>query len=252
MMRRVKPPPELEESAMGLKEVLSKMKLVEFAETPAAVDSTSAKPSMGARSVDAVPELDQLLASVGPPRFDPAEVAHTPAAGGESPSSDADAGANQIPTFEDVYRAAGISNAAHGYTAFKVLEILSSPEFSTLEPKAKAAALSGFLKMNPTGPVPIADILEDAVRRDQALDRFEQFLGDKLGKRKAEIEEQNAALQAEIDELARKNREQMDENRRALEAEEARLADWRATKRAEEKRLFEAVAPFVDANPITT
>lgn len=241
---------------MGLKEVLSKMKLVELTE-PAAVSSAAPKvedrDARVAASATNAPDLDQLLASVAPPRYDPAEVVRTPASGASTVDAEApSATAGDIPSFDDVYRAAGISNAAHGYTAFKVLEILSSPEFSALEPKAKAAALSGFLKMNPTGPVPITDILEDAVRRDQALDRFEQFLGEKLGKRKAEIEAQNAALQAEIDELAKRNRERMEENRRTLVAEESRLAEWQATKTAEEKRLFEAVAPFVDQNPITT
>lgn len=44
----------------------------------------------------------------------------------------------------------------------------------------------------------------------------------------------------------------MDANRRALEAEEARLAQWQLSKKAEERRLFDAVSPFVEANPITT
>jgi hypothetical protein len=121
-----------------------------------------------------------------------------------------------------------------------------------LDAKAKAAALGGFLKMNPGGPVPLSDVIQDAVRRDQALDRFEEFLRGKLSTREAEAERQNAALQAEIDELSRKNRETMEANRRALEAERANLESWRVQKQAEEHRLFEAIAPFVDQNPITT
>jgi Skp family chaperone for outer membrane proteins len=106
--------------------------------------------------------------------------------------------------------------------------------------------------MNPTGPVPITDIVQDAVRRDQALDRFEDFLRTKLKARSEEKEKENARLQAEIDELVRRNREAMDANRRALEDEEARLAKWQLTKKTEERRLFEAVSPFVESNPITT
>jgi len=44
----------------------------------------------------------------------------------------------------------------------------------------------------------------------------------------------------------------MDANRRALADEAARLARWQPTKKAEERRLFEAVSPFVETNPITT
>ena len=55
-----------------------------------------------------------------------------------------------------------------------------------------------------------------------------------------------------IDEVNRRNREKMDTNRIALETEQARLARWQVIKRAEERKLFDAVNPFVEANPIST
>ena len=158
----------------------------------------------------------------------------------------------EIPDFAAVYSAAGISDPPHGYSAFKVLEILSSLEFANLDSRAKAAALAGFLKMNPSGPVPISDVVQDAVRRDQALDKFEDFLRTKLKARAEQIEKENHDLQAEIDALATKNREAMEANRKTLAAEEERLARWQVRKRIEERRLFDAVSPFVETNPITT
>jgi hypothetical protein len=240
---------------MGLKEVLSRMKLVELPDSgPVASPGASASPKPAPA---AVPDLDQLLASIPASGLDDKKLeslaakspktAADPAAGG----SDENAGA-EIPDFGAIYRAAGIEVPAHGYSAFKILEILESPDLAPLDPKAKAAALGGFLKMNPGGPVPLSDIIQDAVRRDQALDRFEEFLRGKLETRAAESERQNAALQAEIDELTRKNRETMEINRRALDAERAGLESWRARKESEERRLFEAVRPFVDQNPITS
>ena len=80
--------------------------------------------------------------------------------------------------------------------------------------------------MNPSGPVPITDVVQDAVRRDQALDKFEEFLRSKLGARAEQIDKDNAQLQAEIDEVTRRNREKMEANRIALEAEQARLTRW--------------------------
>jgi hypothetical protein len=158
----------------------------------------------------------------------------------------------EIPDFAAVFKAAGITDPPHGYSAYKVLEILSSPEFANLDSKAKAAALAGFLKMNPSGPVPITDVVQDAVRRDQALDKFEDFLRTKLKARTEQIEKENRELQAEIDALAQKNRERMEANRKTLAAEEERFARWQVTKRIEERKLFDAVAPFVETNPITT
>lgn len=230
---------------MGLKEVLHRMKIVELTEPPPS--SSGAASSAGSGSLD----LEAILASVpAPAPVDERALAReTPEAGETGEAGAADP--LEIPDFAAIYRAAGIADPAHGYTAFKVLEILSSPELAPLDSKSKAAALSGFLKMNPAGPVPVADLVQDAVRRDQALDQFEEFLRGRLGERAAEVERQNAALQAEIDELSRRHRETMAANRQALEAEQARLGRWQAAKAAEERKLYEAVAPFVDRNPVS-
>jgi hypothetical protein len=201
---------------MGLKDVLAKMKLVE-ADEPRSSAAAASPPRA---------DLDELLGSVPPPRPVPADAAAT-----------AD---GQIPDFAEIYRAAGLVDPPHGFTAFKVLEILSAPEFASLQPKAKAAALAAFLKMSPAGPVPIADVIQDAVRRDQALDQFESCLRSRLAESADRLEAETAELQARID-----------QNRAALDAERRRLDDWLAGKRAEERRLAEAVAPFVEKPPIS-
>jgi hypothetical protein len=90
------------------------------------------------------------------------------------------------------------------------------------------------------------------VRRDQALDKFEDFLRTKMKGRTEQIEKENRDLQAEIDALAMRNREKMETNRKALAEEEGRFARWQVIKRIEERKLFDAVAPFVETNPITT
>jgi len=208
---------------MGLKEVLSKLKLVELAAAPPQATGSSA----GGAAPGAGPELEQLLAAL--PEPPPIE----------------------IPGFGEIYRAAGIGEPAHGFTALKVHEMLASPGLAELAPSAKAAALAGFLAMNPGGRVALGEIIQDAVRRDQALDRFEGFLAGKLAQRRAAVERDNALLQAELDELARKHRATMEANQRALAALAAKVDEWRAAKRAEERRLQAAVAPFVEGNPIT-
>jgi hypothetical protein len=160
-------------------------------------------------------------------------------------------GAGEVPDFDAIYRAAGVKDPAHGFSAYKVLEIFSSPEFASMDTRAKAQALGAFLKMNPSGPVPIAQIIQDAVGRDQALDGFEDFLRKKLEARREELDKENAKLQEEIDALTRNNKEKMDANRRTLEGEKERFGTWQARKRIEERKLFDAVAPFVEENPVT-
>jgi hypothetical protein len=233
---------------MGLKEVLSKMKLVEM-EPSSMPDEMPSRPPLGALGAP-LPG-----APSGPPK-DIRELLGTlpeaPPIDEKKLEEEMGAEGDEIPDFVAIYKAAGVSDPAHGYTAYKVLEIFASPGFTALDTRAKAAALTGFLNMNPTGPVPITDVVQDAVKRDQALDKFEEFLKSKLSAKSEQIEKDNAALQAEIDEVTRRNREKMDTNRIALETEEARLARWQVIKRSEERKLFDAVNPFVEANPIST
>jgi hypothetical protein len=239
---------------MGLKDVLSKMKLVEIEPDDSSPESTpEGGPPSGIGGVGGAPSgpgrmpgspspvLADLLGSLPePPKIDESKL---PPQTGE--------GAD-IPSFAQIYKVAGVTDPPHGYTAYKVLDIFSSPGFATLDLRAKAAALTGFLNMNPSGPVPVTDIVQDAVKRDQALDKFEDFLRGKLGARGEQAEKENAALQKEIDELTRRNKEKMEANRCALEVEQARFTRWQVEKRAEERKLFEAVNPFVESNPITT
>lgn len=243
---------------MGLKEVLSKLKLVEVSDR-AVVGSQAESPPPAARTPAAKssssPDIEELLRTLPPPRpIDESVLSkgHRPGAKpapGASTSPDAEL---ELPDFPAVYRAAGIGEPPHGFTAFKVLEMLQSPGIAELPPPAKASALAGFLKMNPGGPVAIGEIIQDAVRRDQALDRFEQFLRSKLAERHAAAERANAALQAEIDALTERHRASMAANARAVSELTARLAEWSAGKRVEERRLQSAVAPFVEGNPIST
>jgi hypothetical protein len=218
------------------------MKLVESEDAPLdAPSAPQAAPSSPAarrpspRPAQAPPSMKDIIHRVPEPRLDEQSLSQ----------------GNEIPDFPSIYRASGIQDPSHGFTAYKVLEILSSPDFASLDGRAKAAALSGFLRMNPAGPVPIEDVIQDALARDKALDGFEGFLRMKLEARNADREKENASLQAGIDELARKNREKIQENLEAIAKERERFASWQARKRIEEQKLFEAVGPFVEKNPVS-
>ena len=257
---------------MGLKEVLSKLKLVEVTEPADGGSGESAVPAASGRKPASgqadSEELAELLRSLPPPKpIDEAALAKRRRAATERSGAAAAAAERsgttapaaepaddelELPDFPAVYLAAGIGEPPHGFTAFKILEMLQSPGLAELPPQAKASALAGFLRMNPAGPVAIAEVIQDAVRRDQALDRFEQFLQAKVAERQAAAERANAQLQAEIDSLTERHRATMAANVRAVSELTARLSEWSAGKRAEERKLQSAVAPFVDGNPITS
>jgi len=241
---------------MGLKDLLEKMKLVEFEESGAAAATRPAgvapppPPRRGGSApapVAARPSLSEAIKDAGDkPKLDEAALARASKAGGAPGDA-----APEVPDFPAIYTASGVADPPHGFSAYKVLEMLSSSDFAALEPRAKAAALSGFLKFNPSGPVPITDVIQDAVKRDQALDAFEEFLRKKLDTRREQLEQDSARLQVEIDELTKRNRDAMEANRRTLEAEKERFATWQARKRIEERKLYDAVAPFVEENPVS-
>ncbi len=227
---------------MGLKGILEKMKLVEsedgpaeLAHAPIAAPAGSPARKPGQAPPAARPSMADIIHKVPAARLDEQSLP----------------GGNDIPDFPAIYKASGIKDPSHGFTAYKVLEILSSPDFEALDSKAKAAALSGFLRMSPLGPVAIADVIQDALARDTALDGFEGFLRMKLDARRADRDKENAALQAGIDELARKNRELIQANQEAMAKEQERFASWQARKRIEEQKLFDAVGPFVEKNPVS-
>ncbi|MEO8359883.1 MAG: hypothetical protein ABI672_07630 [Vicinamibacteria bacterium] len=231
---------------MGLKGILEKMKLVESDEPvveasaplPKAVAAAAAPVAAPRRPLPPAhptPSMDEIIHRVPPPRFDEQSLAP----------------GNDIPDFPSIYKASGVKDPGHGFTAFKVLEILSSSDFEALDMKAKAAAMSGFLRMNPAGPVPIEDVIHDALARDNALDGFEGFLRMKLDARNSDREKENASLQAGIDDLTRRNKEKIQANLDAAAEEQKRFAEWQARKRIEESKLFEAVGPFIEKNPVT-
>jgi len=227
-------------SPMGLKDVLQKMRLVEVEGSAAPVPAAAPAPRAAARPAPPREAIGDILGSLEPPRIDPAKLPQPTASAGGS-----------VPSFEEIYKAAGITPPAHGFSAYKMLEIVSSPDLAALDAKAKAQAIAGFLKMNPTGPVPLRDIIQDAVRRDQALDRFEDFLRQKLQEKARKAEQEGARLQAEIDALLQQKREAQEKGQQAVEEETRRFGEWQARKRIEERKLYDAVAPFVEANPVS-
>jgi hypothetical protein len=152
---------------------------------------------------------------------------------------------------EQVYASAGIQPPAHGFTVYRLIEMLEAEEFRGMDAATRARVIAGMLRRLPTGAVEIDDIVRDAAARDRALDAFERFLADRVTRQLQDADEKNRVLQAQIEELTKANTALMEENRAAVEAERARLERWLVRKRAEEDRLFDAVQPFVEHNPIS-
>ncbi len=151
--------------------------------------------------------------------------------------------------FVEIYSAAGVDNSA--FTVDKLAELLQDPTLKDQPLSTKSLVLKMALKaQNVTPDVPVSD----AVRRDRALDGYQQM----LNQRALQAEQNNSAAIQQINEevkafLEQKNAE-MDKLRTETQ-EMKRQAEAFASRRIqEEQRLAEMIVPLLEGqpNPIST
>jgi hypothetical protein len=152
-------------------------------------------------------------------------------------------------SFEEIYTAAEIRPPAHGYSIMKVAEMLRSEHIRNLPREVKRSSV--LVALEASG-APIQEVIEDAVKRDRALDTFERVQQrgvEELESRKAQ---ENQQIQAELDRVATEHRARMQANQEEVAREKERFFAWRLKKQEEEQKISEAVSYFVTENPITT
>lgn len=151
--------------------------------------------------------------------------------------------------FDDVYHAAGLpSSTDPAFTIFKVERLLNSQHLAGLGDKAKAASVLVALEAHNVG---LTSVIADAVARDKALDQYDQMLSRDVKNMQTEVEIANATIETDIEEFLMSKREEMAANNAKLAEFKQLYARWFSKKREEEDRLFAAITPFVNENPIT-
>jgi hypothetical protein len=152
-------------------------------------------------------------------------------------------------SFDEVYRAAEINPPAHSYTILKVAEMLQSEHIRSLAPSVKRSSI--LLALDAAG-VKLQEVIQDAVRRDKALDTYEHVQQKALEELEARKNEDNRQIQAEIDRLVAEHRARIQKNNDEVAKEKERFFGWRLKKQQEEQKIADAVSYFVTENPITT
>jgi len=151
-------------------------------------------------------------------------------------------------SFEDIYKAAEIQPAAHGFTIMKVGEMLRSEHIRNLPKDVKRSSIMVALE---AAGAPLQDVIEDAVKRDHALDTFERVQEKALNDLEAQKSQENQQIQADLDRIMAEHRSRMDANNDKVSKERERFYAWRLKKQEEEQKISDAVSYFVTANPIT-
>jgi len=147
-----------------------------------------------------------------------------------------------------VYDSAKIVPPAHGYTVLKIASMLESEHIKTLPPDVKRKSV--LVALDAAG-VTVDEIVEDAVRRDRALDTYERVLEKHVEEVRAQAAAENSRIENEIARQLADLRRQIDVNRQTVEREEREFLAWRARKHEEEQAIAQAIGYFVSENPIT-
>jgi Asp-tRNA(Asn)/Glu-tRNA(Gln) amidotransferase A subunit family amidase len=150
---------------------------------------------------------------------------------------------------EDIYRSAQIAVAAHGYTVLKIADMLQSEHIRSLPSEVKRKSI--LVALDAAG-VTVSEIVEDAVRRDRALDTYERVLQKNLEELRAQKDAENAELEEEIARRQAELRARIESNNQEVSREVESLRAWQVRKQNEEQRIAEAVSHFVSENPVTT
>jgi DNA-binding transcriptional MerR regulator len=152
-------------------------------------------------------------------------------------------------SFENIYSAAEIHPPAHGFTIMKVGEMLQNEHIRNLPKEVKRSSVLVALE---AAGAPLQDVIEDAVKRDHALDTFERVQEKALAELEAQKSQENQQIQAEIDRVLAEHRSRVQANNDIVAKERERFYAWRVKKQEEEQKISDAVSYFVTANPITT
>jgi hypothetical protein len=197
------------------------------------VDKPSDEP-VGTSPRDPAPNAAQAIAdiaaSIGPP-----------------PAFKAPAG--NATSFAEIYDAAEIHAPPHGFTIMKVAEMLRSEHIRNLPKDVKRSSILVALE---AAGAPLQDIIQDAVKRDRALDTFERVQEKSVNDLEARKTQENQQIQAEMDRIAAEHRSRMQANTDEVAKEKERFFGWRLKKQEEEQKIADAVSYFVTENPITT
>jgi hypothetical protein len=152
-------------------------------------------------------------------------------------------------SFDDIYKAAEIPPAPQGYSILKVSQMLESEHIRNLPSDVKKSSV--LVALDAAG-VDIKEVIQDAIRRDRALDTFERVQQRAAEELEARKMKENSDLQGQIDKYVTEQRAKIQTNNEEVSREKERFTGWRLKKQQEEKKIAEAVGYFVSENPITT
>ncbi len=141
-------------------------------------------------------------------------------------------------SYEDIYHGAGILNPPSGYGIQKVVEMLNSDRIRDLSNDIKRVSV--LMALDAAG-ASVDDVLQDATRRQQALDAYEAGQRRQLEELENRKAQENSQIEAELERLRTHYEERVQRNRDQLERQKEVLRNWQMAMQHESQRISEVI-----------
>jgi hypothetical protein len=159
-------------------------------------------------------------------------------------------GAESHPmSFDEIYGAAEITAPQHGYTILKIIDLLHSEHIRNQSREVKRSSL--LLALEASG-VKAEEVVQDAVRRDKALDTYEHVQQKALQDLEARKTKESQDLQAEIERRINELQSRVQANNDEVTKAKEQFYGWQLKKQQEEQKIGDAVSYFTTEKPIST
>ena len=145
---------------------------------------------------------------------------------------------SDLLSYDDIYRAAGIMTSRSGYGIHKVVDMLNSERIRDLSPDAKRASVLMALDAAGTSS---DDLLNDALRRQSALDSYEAGQRKQVDDFEARKNAENARVDAELEKIRAHYAERMQANRDQVTREKEALRNWQMAMQHESQRIKDVI-----------
>jgi hypothetical protein len=144
-----------------------------------------------------------------------------------------------LTDFEQIYQSGSIKPPRLAYGVLKVAEMLGSSHLCGMPAESRRAALLMALD---AGGAKIEDILQDAIVRQRILNDYAEARQRDLQSLEAAIQEQNRAIQAEMDRMTGQYTARMQSNLDDMARAQDNFRAWQKRKQQEVQRIADAAA----------
>lgn len=154
--------------------------------------------------------------------------------------------------FDDIYSREGLpGELSQEFTVYTIEQLLANPHLANLPESTKTASLMVALQAR---NVTVGEVIEDARKRDHALDEHDAELMNTLLELEEVVQERNRSVEERINALLEELRAEIETNNFQLAEAKELYREWKQNKLDEEDRLFKTIRHLVepgDSNPVS-